>query len=66
TPYRVINRNVCNSCANDVNIDLRMDDVFFCPRHKGTDRMFECSIGISFTQVKAVIETIPGFGEFDQ
>ncbi|MCX5616532.1 autotransporter strand-loop-strand O-heptosyltransferase [Bombella sp. TMW 2.2559] len=66
TPYRIINRNVCNSCANDVNIDLKPEDPLFCPRHKGTERMFECSRAISFTQVKMAIEKIPGFGEFSK
>lgn len=62
TPYRIINRNVCNGCANDVNIELQAADPFFCPRHKGTERIFECSRAISFTQVKKTIEKIPGFG----
>ncbi|OOL17743.1 glycosyltransferase [Bombella intestini] len=66
TPYRIINRNVCNGCANDVNIELKPNDPFFCPRHKGTEKMFECSRGISFTQVKTTIEQIPGFGELSQ
>ncbi|UPO79562.1 autotransporter strand-loop-strand O-heptosyltransferase [Parasaccharibacter sp. TMW 2.1888] len=66
TPYRVINRHVCNGCANDVNIDLQAEDPFFCPHHKGTERMFECSRGISFMQVKKAIERIPGFGELSE
>ena len=66
TPYRIINRNACNGCANDVNIDINPDDPFFCPRHKGTDRMYECSRVISFTQVRTTIEKIPGFGEVSE
>lgn len=62
TPYRVINRHVCNSCANDVRVRLEPDDAYFCPHHKGTDRAFECGRSISVAQVKRIIETIPGFG----
>ncbi len=66
TPYRIINRNVCNSCANDINLALDFNDPFFCPRHKGTDRMFECSLAISVKQVTKMIEKIPGFGVFSE
>ncbi len=64
TPYRVSNLNVCNGCSNDVRLQLDPTDVLFCPRHKNTARMFECTRLISAEQVKATIRTIPGFGLF--
>ncbi|QCE35773.1 autotransporter strand-loop-strand O-heptosyltransferase [Acetobacteraceae bacterium] len=51
TPWRIINRNVCHGCANDLAIRLDLKDYFFCPRHKNTDRAFECSRLISGNQV---------------
>ena len=53
TPYRVINRLVCFGCHNDIN--LKWGDFENCPRHKGTDRAYECSKKISARQV---IQTI--------
>ena len=41
TPYRVINRLICFGCHNDIN--LKWGDYENCPRHKGTDRVYECS-----------------------
>ena len=38
---RVFNENVCNSCFKDEEFDA--GDWNWCPRHKDTDRMFECS-----------------------
>jgi autotransporter strand-loop-strand O-heptosyltransferase len=61
TPYRVINYHVCNSCWGDVRHRFDHKDYFWCPRHKGTDRQFECSRLITADHVKAVIRTIPGF-----
>jgi hypothetical protein len=43
TPYRIINKNVCNSCWNDQNFIFDPSDISYCPRHKNTSRMFECS-----------------------
>lgn len=63
TPYRIINRHVCNGCGNDINKRLQPDEPFFCPYHKGTARMFECTRSISVGHVTSVIKTIPGFGE---
>jgi autotransporter strand-loop-strand O-heptosyltransferase len=61
TPYRVINYHACNSCSNDVRLRLDPGDFLWCPRQKGTARMFECTRLISPEHVKAVIRTIPGF-----
>lgn len=51
TPWRVINRNVCHGCANDVTKRLDLTDFFFCPDHKGTERAVECSRMIAPRQV---------------
>ncbi|GAN59368.1 autotransporter strand-loop-strand O-heptosyltransferase [Acetobacter cibinongensis] len=56
TPWRVINRHLCNSCSNDIRCQLDITDYFWCPRHKNTPREFECSIGISVEQVVSVVE----------
>jgi autotransporter strand-loop-strand O-heptosyltransferase len=49
TPYRVINKDVCHGCWNDCDFDK--GDWNWCPRQKGTDRQFECSIQISSQMV---------------
>lgn len=49
TPYRVINTNVCNGCWNEHDFDK--GDWNWCPRHKDTDRQFECSKQISSQMV---------------
>ena len=49
TPYRIINRLVCNSCHNDINIPW--SDYEYCPHYKNTDRAYECSRKISARQV---------------
>jgi autotransporter strand-loop-strand O-heptosyltransferase len=61
TPYRVINYHACNSCWNDPRVRFDHKDFFWCPRHKGTPRQFECTRLITAAHVKKVIETIPGF-----
>lgn len=53
TPYRVINTNVCHGCWNEHNFDK--GDWNWCPRHKDTDRQFECSKQITS---QMVIESI--------
>lgn len=61
TPYRIINWNICNSCSNDIRLQLDPSDYEWCPRHKNTPRMFECTRLIMASQVTAIIQTIPGF-----
>jgi autotransporter strand-loop-strand O-heptosyltransferase len=63
TPYRVINWHVCNSCWNDDTTDFNNQDradFLWCPRHKDTPRMFECSRAITARQVIAAIRRVPG------
>ncbi|CAM3094289.1 autotransporter strand-loop-strand O-heptosyltransferase [Pseudomonas plecoglossicida] len=51
TPYRVFNSHVCNGCWDDVRIDFDHQDFLWCPRHKGTERQYECSRFITGKQV---------------
>ena len=52
TPYRVINKNVCNSCWNDPDLSFDKGNWAWCPRNKN----FECSREISFDMVKEKID----------
>ena len=56
TPYRIINKDVCNSCWHDKNFPFNKGDWNWCPKQKGTDRHFECSKEITFEMVKETIE----------
>ena len=61
TPYRIINYHTCHSCWNDMRENFDHFDFLWCPRHKGTDRHFECTRLISAEQVIATIKKIPTF-----
>lgn len=61
TPYRVFNHHTCNSCWNDPKHIFDHFDFMWCPRHKGTDRQFECTRLITVDHVKSVIAGIPIF-----
>lgn len=52
TPYRVHNKNVCNSCWNDPDHKFDPSNWLWCPRNKN----FECSREISFEMVKEKID----------
>lgn len=52
TPYRVHNKNVCNSCWNDQQIKFDKNNWLWCPRNKD----FECTKQISFEMVKEKID----------
>lgn len=52
TPYRVHNKNVCNSCWNDTNFKFDAKKWDWCPRNKD----FECSSMITFDMVKEQID----------
>ena len=56
TPYRIINRLVCNSCHNDTT--LQWPQFELCPYHKNTPRAYECSRSISARQVIEVINEL--------
>ena len=59
TPYRVINWHTCNSCWNDVRHRFDHKDFLYCPRHKGTDRQFECTRLITGEQVIGALKRVP-------
>ena len=59
TPYRVINRHVCNGCWNDMRCDFDHYDYLWCPRHKGTPRHFECTRAITGAQVIKMLRKVP-------
>ena len=61
TKYRVINYHTCHSCWNDMRENFDHFDFLWCPRHKGTDRHFECTKLISADQVIGTIRKIPAF-----
>ena len=58
TPYRLINYHVCNGCWNDTTVTFDHHDFEWCPRHKGTDRQFECSRFITPEAVCSVIDRL--------
>ena len=58
TPYRVINRLVCNSCWNDPRYQFDHNDFSWCPRHKGTLRQWECMKQIYSVSVIQKIEEV--------
>ena len=58
TPYRVINYHVCNGCWNDSRINYDLTDFYTCPRHKGTDRAYECTRLLTSKQVCRVIDRL--------
>ena len=60
TPFRVFNHHTCNSCWNDPRQIFDHFDFMWCPRHKGTERQFECTRLITVDHVKSIISQIPG------
>ena len=52
TPYRVHNKNVCNSCWNDSSIPFEKGNWLWCAKNKD----FECSKEITFDMVKEKID----------
>jgi autotransporter strand-loop-strand O-heptosyltransferase len=52
TPYRVHNKNICNSCWNDPEYSFDRSNWLWCPRNKN----FECSREITFDMVKEKID----------
>ena len=50
------NNNVCTNCWNDPNQKFDAGDYFWCPQHKGTERMFECQTSIT---PEMVIQQLP-------
>lgn len=60
TPYKIQARHACHGCWNDTRYDFDHHDFMWCPRHKGTDRAYECTKCITVGQVSRMIDRIPG------
>jgi autotransporter strand-loop-strand O-heptosyltransferase len=58
TKYRIINNSVCNGCWNDISFKFNPGDWNWCPKHKDTNRQFECSKSITFEMVKDKIDML--------
>ena len=54
--YRIINESVCHGCFNSERLDA--GDWNWCPLHKNTDRMFECTKEINSNMVIKEINKI--------
>jgi hypothetical protein len=50
---RITNKSVCHGCWNKINTEYSFDlsDWYWCPRHKDTERQFECHTSITPEQV---------------
>ena len=55
TPFRVFNRNVCNSCWNDMTVKYDLANYWSCPRLGDQNNRFECTAQIT---PEKVIDTI--------
>jgi autotransporter strand-loop-strand O-heptosyltransferase len=44
--HRAVNINVCHGCWNDPKYIFDKGDWDWCPKHKGTERQFECQTSI--------------------
>lgn len=58
TPYRVHNTHGCHGCWDDTALHFDHHDYYWCPRHKGTERQFECTRLITGKQVVGHIERL--------
>jgi len=48
---RIINEDKCHGCFNSTENKFDRGDWLWCPKHKGTDRQFECTTSITPEQV---------------
>jgi autotransporter strand-loop-strand O-heptosyltransferase len=50
---RITNKSVCHGCWNKINIEHSFDknDWYWCPKHKDTERQFECHKSITVDMV---------------
>ena len=58
TPYRVFSSHGCNGCWDDVNENFDHYDFLWCPKHKNTERQFECTRLITGKQVIGHIDRL--------
>jgi hypothetical protein len=60
---RITNKSVCHGCWNKVNKEYKFDvnDWYWCPSHKDTDKQFECHTSITpemvFNQIEKWLNT---------
>lgn len=60
TPWRVFSSQGCNGCWDDTAIHFDHQDFFWCPRHKGSERQYECTRLITGQQVNRMIDQLTG------
>ncbi len=58
TPWRVFSSHGCSGCWDSTHENFDHKDFFWCPRHKGTERQFECTRLITGKQVSGVIDRL--------
>ncbi|GHT88803.1 autotransporter strand-loop-strand O-heptosyltransferase [Betaproteobacteria bacterium] len=58
TPYRVYSTHGCMGCWEDTALAFDHHDFLWCPRHKGTDRQYECTRLITGQQVIGHIDQL--------
>lgn len=58
TPYRVYSPHGCKGCWDDTSENWVNDDFFWCPRHKGTEKAYECTRNITGRQVIGHIQRV--------
>jgi ADP-heptose:LPS heptosyltransferase len=58
TPYRVYNTHGCLGCWDDITVSFDHRDFLWCPRHKGTERQYECTRLITGKQVIGHIDRL--------
>jgi autotransporter strand-loop-strand O-heptosyltransferase len=58
TPYRVYSTHGCAGCWDDTALAFDHRDFLWCPRHKGTDRQYECTRLITGQQVIGHIDRL--------
>jgi autotransporter strand-loop-strand O-heptosyltransferase len=54
TPYRVINKNVCNGCFDSLKYSFNPSDWKWCPANKD----YECTKQITFDMIKEVVDDL--------
>lgn len=60
TPFNVQCRHSCHGCWNDTRYEFDHKDFMWCPRHKGTQREYECTKAIGPGMVLDMLRRVPG------
>jgi autotransporter strand-loop-strand O-heptosyltransferase len=55
---RITDKSVCHGCWNQIDIEHSFDsgDWYWCPKHKNTERQFECHKSITVDDVMEKIK----------